>query len=168
MVVLTTGERIGDLISNKGVTKAATEMGVTPSHLSNIVHDKMKKDGPGSETLKKICRHYNVSADYLLGLSEVRSLNQTTQSIHRATGLSEGAIENLRSLKKSDTSLAFINALLEDKAALYAFSSLIDDIVSGEKSGEVYTENEYRGNLARYVECVDILRKLVSNLTEEV
>ncbi len=50
---------------------------------------------PNTVQLAQICRYLDVSADYLLGLSDVMSSSLTIQEIVRATGLSE---ENTKTL----------------------------------------------------------------------
>lgn len=50
---------------------------------------------PNAEDLKNICQKCSVSADWLLGLSDVRSPDIDTQAICKKTGLSEEAVINL-------------------------------------------------------------------------
>src|SRR5574344_578997 len=54
----------------------------------------------GSRDLKReyiiaIARHFNVSTDYLLGLSDAPSVNLDIQNACKVTGLSEKAVQNL-------------------------------------------------------------------------
>ena len=59
------------------------------------------KDGntrPDIESLKKIAEHYNVSSDYLLGMTDVRKPSLELQAISDYTGLSEKAIERLHEM----------------------------------------------------------------------
>lgn len=50
---------------------------------------------PGFEELKKICTTCNVAADWLLGLSDVKTPNAETQAVVKFTGLTEKVIEEL-------------------------------------------------------------------------
>lgn len=160
---LKTEEILADLREKAGetVSAAAVAMDISPSTLSDAENGKREVR---SGTIIKICQHYNVSADYLLGLSGVRSVNQTTHGIHRATGLSEKAIENLRSLKRSEASLAFVNTLLEDAGALYQFSCLIDEMMVLTRTND--SESDYKKRMQEIL-CVDIIRELVSRMAEK-
>ena len=47
--------------------------------------------------LKKLCSYFHVSADYLLGLSETKSPDPDAQRACKYTGLSDSAIQKIRS-----------------------------------------------------------------------
>lgn len=81
---------------------------------------------PDVVVLAKLADYYNVSADYLLGRSDVRSVDPS-QKIHVAcevTGLSEKALLNLLTIKQHGIS---VNMLLERKelSDIYAHLSTI-------------------------------------------
>ena len=63
------GERLKELRLEKGLTQkqVANEIGNTQSA---IVYWESNKQEPTISTLKKLCRFFNVSADYLIGLEE--------------------------------------------------------------------------------------------------
>ena len=50
---------------------------------------------PKTENLIKIASFYNVSVDYLLGLSNAKSMDTTVQTICKYTGLSEKSVNSL-------------------------------------------------------------------------
>lgn len=54
-----------------------------------------KKSIPSIEKLTEIALYFNVSADFLLGLSDVESLNADARSAVEYTGLTEAAVERL-------------------------------------------------------------------------
>ncbi len=61
----------------------------------------------GSRDLKRehiisIAQHFNVSADYLLGLADDPSINPDMQNAHAVTGLSSEAIERLSGMQYCD------------------------------------------------------------------
>ena len=68
-------------------------------------------------TLKDIARVFNVSTDYLLGLSNFENANADRIAINELTGLSDNAINNLINIKKyhSQSIIDTINYLLEQE-----------------------------------------------------
>ena len=98
---LTMGERFKDarIVHNqhgKETTGAVADAtGVSKSTLSEIENDKR---APGAEIITVLARHYGVSADYLLGLSDVITSDITTQAIIEYTGLSEKNIKTLHGM----------------------------------------------------------------------
>ena len=59
---------------------------------------------PGFYELRDIAKTLNISSDYLLGISDVPSLNRDIQSIAKQTGLSETSIRYLNKISKKTTS----------------------------------------------------------------
>lgn len=100
---LTMGERFKDArtVHNKhgkettGVVEKVT--GVSKSTLSEIENDRR---APGAEIITVLARHYGVSADYLLGLSDVITPDTTAQAVIAYTGLSEDNILTLHHMKE--------------------------------------------------------------------
>ncbi len=70
---------------------------------------------PGIDTLHKICRFFEVSADYLLGLSDAKTPDIDKQAIHAKTQLSEKAVEELTDTLCMEESRIqpFLNAIIE-------------------------------------------------------
>ena len=60
------------------------------------------KKFPNGKTLFKISKKCNISADYLIGLSDVKSTNIEVKSICDYTGLSEMAVAKLHFFKESN------------------------------------------------------------------
>ena len=65
------GEKITLLRKEKGYSslKCCKEIGLTASTLHSVEKEQAK---PGAELIVKICRYFNVSSDWLLGLKEER------------------------------------------------------------------------------------------------
>lgn len=63
---------------------------------------------PDIEVLAKIAKYYNVSADYLLGRSEAKTLDTKVQDICEYTGLTEENVEKLHIKKTNEKNLSFI------------------------------------------------------------
>lgn len=116
MNLLTPGERVEDLIKEKGgsITGDAEKIGTSQCTLSDFINGKRSIR---SDTLKKLCEYYNVSSDYILGLSDVPTRNETIQEINAKTGLSQEAITALIVDKTcEDTALVdFISFLISKK-----------------------------------------------------
>lgn len=82
---------------------------------------------PTMEMLFKICECYNISADYLLGLSDVSTYDTSMISASKYTGLSEKAINAIKSLTEEDK--AKINRLFENEKFLKLVTILSDSEV---------------------------------------
>lgn len=72
---------------------------------------------PCKKALKAYCKYFNVTSDYLLGLSNLKSAKEDYMVTHKLTGLTDNAINCLKS-NNLDTSgrshtLSIINFLLE-------------------------------------------------------
>lgn len=71
----------------------AEAVGIARQTLGNYENNSRK---PDSEIIIRLSQVLGVSTDYLLGLTDVETPNQTIQAIHKETGLSEAAIRRLR------------------------------------------------------------------------
>ena len=93
------GKRLKELRDNRGLTiaKAASEIGIIRQSLSRYEAGTIM---PDIEVLCMLAKFYNVSTDYLVGMSDCSSLSTDMQSICNYTGLSEEAAKKLSSLKK--------------------------------------------------------------------
>lgn len=99
-VELTRGERFKDarIVHNKhgkqtmDLVVAAT--GISKGNLSEIENDKA--GSIGADTVALLADHYGVSADWLLGLSGVKSPDTDMQAVCSFTGLSEDVINVLK------------------------------------------------------------------------
>jgi transcriptional regulator with XRE-family HTH domain len=87
-------ERLAELRQQHNETSRdlARALDVSFSAISNY---QLGKRTPDIVFLQKVARHYSVSADYLLGLSDVKSTEQDMKIACEVTGLSEEAIKNI-------------------------------------------------------------------------
>lgn len=153
---LTIGEKIEDLIKAKKSTQAkeAKEMCVAASMLSDIINGNRKEIR--SDTLIKLCKHFNVSADWLLGLSQTRSVDENIQCVCATTGLSNNAVDILCSIKSDPYYSMIISGIIESKH----FPALLENLESALKCREsthVKFVNEYADmiqELARSLEKI--------------
>ena len=88
-------ERLRQLRDESGKTQSqiAKELGLTPQAFSYFVNGRE----PNYETLGKIADYFQVSVEYLLGRSDVKTEDPTVREICKFTGLSEKVVAILRS-----------------------------------------------------------------------
>ena len=73
------------------------------------------QDGTGQPNVDKLCKiaqHFNVSTDYLVGLSSIPSTNNDTRDICEKTGLSEHTVSRLMQDDKRDRWAEVIDQLI--------------------------------------------------------
>lgn len=73
------------------------------------------QDGTGQPNVDKLCKiaqHFNVSTDYLVGLSSIPSTNNDTRDICEKTGLSEHTVSRLMQDDKRDRWAEVIDQLV--------------------------------------------------------
>ena len=90
------GERIKILRTERNLTQAALAhaLGIAKTTLAAYEQDKNE---PSNETFIKIANYFNVSADYLLGLTDVKTANANIAFIANYLGLTERSIAELHS-----------------------------------------------------------------------
>ena len=95
------GKRINDVLAKKGIMQKelAEHLGVTANTVSYYLSGERC---PDIDKLIEISRFLNVSTDFLLGLSDVKSTNIEVKSICDYTGLSEMAVAKLHFFKESN------------------------------------------------------------------
>lgn len=151
------GMRIGQLRVKKGETQRelAIAIGVEKDTINRW---ESAKRGIKAQDIAKLAQHFNVSADYLLGISEIATVNTDIKMIHDYTGLSTEAINNLRflSFKKDKdrylldgftvndycTPISFLDRVLSDKELPSICSTFAKTIKGLENSDLLY---EYFG-----------------------
>lgn len=153
VVSLTLGEKLKDERTNKkaSIKEVCTKIQISEGVLSDYENNKKK---PGAEALTALALFYNVSVDYLLGLSEVK--HNFKDEINKEMGLSEDAIDALRAIKDfggktSEITLNLINSMLGDSefigslretALLYCYMKE-DTRKPSDDQIEEYIENGY-------------------------
>lgn len=90
--------RLKELRGAKSQVETAHEIGITAQTLGRYEKGERK---PDIEVLKMLAEYYQVSTDYLLGLSDVHSVDADIQTACKVTGLSEEAIVNLKEIQKT-------------------------------------------------------------------
>ena len=93
-------ERLQELIDQRGKTRQelADLLGCDNSTITK--HYKGDRSVT-TEYLVKYARHFGVSADYLLGLSDTKTSDTTLRSVCDYTGLSEEVVETLSKYREN-------------------------------------------------------------------
>ena len=94
-------------ITNKQIAK---EIEISESQLSKVLNAQTEL---GISSLVKIAKHFNVSTDYLLSLTNLKCPKEDFKTIHKVTGLLDESIKNLYSMnKKYDGTTYVLNLML--------------------------------------------------------
>lgn len=95
----TIGTRIAELrkASGEKQDELAEVLGCNRGSLANY---ETGKRTPDIETIIKIAQHYETTTDYILGVTDNKTVDTTVQAISDYTGLSDNSIEVLRLLKE--------------------------------------------------------------------
>ncbi len=119
------GKRIVDLREKFGKSQEeiCSELGVTQQTLSR--YEKGQRQA-SLDFVVKAAQYFNVSADYLLGLSETPSTDENVQMICKSTGLCKTAIENLKFIKEN---LLNISSLFISNKAFVVISKRLYDYI---------------------------------------
>ncbi len=93
----TLASRINEEMSEQNISQEdfCIELGISQGALSNYRNGLRFPDG---NVLYKMAKKFNVSSDYLLGLTSLRSIDKDYQKVHNLTGLSDNAIKVLEKL----------------------------------------------------------------------
>lgn len=129
--------------ANYGMTKEkiAKSVGISSSALSNYLSGTRTPQGG---TLRMLAKYFNVSVDYLQGLSDVPSIDISIQQICKRTGLSQTALEFMQESQNTEKlrpdapftspEIKVINQIVEEyatakdpkKTALFSMMRLFD------------------------------------------
>lgn len=136
--------RISDLItdSDKTLREISKETNIPASSLSGYQNGKAE---PQLSAIIKLANYFNVTTDYLLGRTEVPTIDATTRAVCDYTGLSQDVVERLHqellsndstwnigrldSLLSSNTFweiIGILQSLRESSAFLHAYQKFSD------------------------------------------
>ena len=165
--------------ANSPLSKRLQELITDPAALANhlgctvqaINQYKQGTAFPKTENLIKIADFYQVSVDYLLGITNVQQRDTSLQAVNMVTGLSVGAICKLNEIKDRDRTLSdVISALIEDKNCEYLLA-LVRFILEhpSEKNGDLLELNMQGQTVRIYdINLVKALlqTRIIENLTD--
>ena len=124
-----------------------------------------------AESIIEIAKHFNVSCDYLLGVSETRSIKEDVQIVTKTIGLSESAIKNI--IYRGPVFMDALNYLLESDAFWDMVRCMDMRYIMGSYTSEViasYTKDtEYENITTDRIDrlaCSDCLNTLITGYWE--
>lgn len=142
-------------------TKMGERLGLTRNTIAQYYNGKRVPDAP---TLCKICDACNVSADWLLGLSEVPMPDADIQAVSKYTGLKPEALNGLKKmhpqvinciLSHNDTILEMQTILVQIGIARMFYEHLKDDVpVPGQSSEWLNPPDMYRVLASRHLDKI--------------
>lgn len=103
-------ERIKKLRGNRLQDECAKSLGVSRGALSFY---ETGDRTPNANVIYKMSELFNVTSDYILGLSNVKSYNADIKTVSKYTGLSDISIANINDLTADDKEK--LNRLFENK-----------------------------------------------------
>ena len=148
-------DRLQDLIdeSGKSIKTLGKEIGISPAALSKYQNGFA---APGLEAIYKLAKYFDVSADYLLCLSDTRSTDLDTQSIGKMTGLSERAVKEITRQEINLSSYLYPDELINTIFDSPLYDDLMTRCISAAFSYGYYVHTEetlpkrYRRQLPGY------------------
>lgn len=96
-------ERAKQLFGDIGQVELAKKLEISQTYISAIINKKIKS--PGADILYKIAKYYNVSADYLLGLSNAPTCDTELKVVCQYIGCSQETVEFLKNNPDIDIEL---------------------------------------------------------------
>lgn len=157
------GERIRSLRGQVSQDQCAKDLGISRGALSFYENGDRK---PDSEVIYKMCKYFEVSADYILGLSDLKSIDENIKTACKVTGLEEEAVLTLVDFRKNhildkySTSCAIeiLNLFLED----WHFFILLFFVYSWISSILEYSENKKNICIDQNINAVENAKKLLT------
>lgn len=133
---------------------------------------------PDALVLKRIAERCGVTTDYLVGLSDVKTIDRDLNTVNKITGLSENAISNLEMLNceldaliyKSDdtcdfkpvTHIDLVNNIIENPSFVLAIADLCQCIKIMKQDSNVVLENNVLDDLRKkHHEVIDAGAEIV-------
>lgn len=156
-------KRLRELIETSGVSQAelANVVGVTRQAINSYT---LGNTVPNSDVLTDIAKYFDVSADYLLGLTDIKSVDTTVKSICEEIGLSDKSVNLLICLNR-------IKKLEEEARTLLAKDTnrnLVreSDYFDCESSNKLFSYldiiNYFTENITYYWNGMEILRRIAT------
>lgn len=98
---------------SQSTREVAQATGITKSLIEDIESTAGTPRNVGYLTVKKLAQYYNVTSDFLLGLSETPSVDEDIKVVFKVIGLSEKAIKTLNAASSDERD--FLSFLIENR-----------------------------------------------------
>lgn len=147
-------ETISSPVLTQGELAAIFEKEGNPlsqSVISKLENQQKEPPTTSPDVIKAYATHFNVTADYLLGIRKTKSLDENISMISKTTGLSENAIEALKIIKRSNY-INTLNFIMRDYALLGTFLSNVELYLNNKFDTPVHFDDR----LGIFVESKDV------------
>lgn len=149
-VINTLADTLDDLVSKTkketglGNNQIAEKIGIGQGQLSKIINAQTEL---GISSLVKIAKYFNVSTDYLLGLTNLKSPNNDYKILHKTLGLLDENINYLMDLKNEDADgFEMLLTLLKKDIPFTEFMLCIREYLYKRSAGNSIKENKFIDN----------------------
>ena len=172
---------------NETIKRLRTERKLTQNDLAELMNCNRQKiadlergkSTPSANDLILLSKIFNVSADYLLGLSDTPTTDKDIQFICEYTGLKADTIENLKKGKNAVFNTTLLNFLINNRKLLkalnnYLLSSIYSDYRKSEymylplKDKAVYIRNPDIAQKVAYSNLLEVLPLQKEKMTEQI
>lgn len=117
---------------------------------------------PDAEVLRDIAEKCNVSADYLLGLTDLQSIDPDYRAACKYTGLTEQAVYCLHKLP--DVGVAFSEIICEDGLSVSQALNMLGDAVSFAQNQHETMKKEVGSNPDKIIDYFPKYKSLIENI----
>lgn len=172
---------------NETIKRLRTERKLTQNDLAELMNCNRQKiadlergkSTPSANDLILLSKIFNVSADFLLGLSDTPTTDKDVQFICEYTGLKAETIENLKKGKNAVFNTTLLNFLINNRKLLkalnnYLLSSIYSDYKKSEymylplKDKAVYIRNPDIAQKVAYSNLLEVLPLQKEKMTEQI
>ena len=131
--------------SKKGLRSSEDGFAKESGLSRQCIHEYLTKPNkyPDGECLLKLCKAHNISADWLLALTDDRSIDMEYKAAYKTLGLSEDAAATINQFKGPALNLFLNNRhqrwdlIMHDLGAFYACRKYLDDNSKDDASHEI-------------------------------
>lgn len=160
-------KRLVQLREQRGITQQelADKLEITRQSLS--LYEKAERT-INIELLAKIADFFDVSTDYLMGRTDVSSMNEDIQTVGKVTGLSENAINNIIELQTFPNSFKILDYFLEykDDGGMHSIFQMANEmfkmkdklLIEGKR---VYNDNLLKDDHEKFKEAQNLLQNTI-------